>query len=784
MTDTLANQNTDAGASACPFLNGEMVDVAALNNRESVSDEHFDPLGTDFVNDPWGHTQWSFHNEPVFYSHKLGYWVVTRYDDIMKIFKDTENYSASNVLDKAVPLSDEAKDVLDDYGYDFRDTIVNTDEPIHTPRRRALEEPFRVEQLRKLEETARATVDSYIDKFIADGEADVYTDLLHISPLTVALQFMGIPAEDMAKIHEYSMAHATTTWGKPAPGQDLTVAETNGKFWQHSQKVLAKLMADETAEGWVPHSIRAHREDPETVPMYYLRSKTMSAVTAAHDTTANSASNLFIYLHTERPDLWKTLQQKPELLPNAIEESLRLNGGSHAWRRKTINEVEVRGVTIPAGENVLLVTSVANRDPEVFPDPHTFDLYRDNVTKHLTFGYGIHQCMGRNLARMQMQILFQQLLKRLPHIQLDEGQDTSFGRLPSMSFRGPQTIRAHWDASKNPENFGPVSAENPAIVYNGPSRELRTRTMVVSEIEDTTNKIRRITLTNMDETELPQCYSGAHIEINAGGLNRQYSLVNEAPDVWEIAVQLEEESRGGSKWIHENLTPGSVVEVRGPRNNFRFNKEATKLILVGAGIGITPMLAMADEAKAEGIDYELHYSGSSKDSMAYLERIVRDHGGTAELHISEEGTRMDVTQFADRYEDGVQLLTCGPDRFTSAILEATAHWPEDTVRRESFTATTLIDASQNEPFTVVKNSTGEEYTVPANMTLLETLEAAGEDLYAECREGICGTCEVGMVSGKAEHRDLVMSEKEKRENNSLMTCVSRGACGSKLVLDI
>lgn len=781
MTETLAHP-TSSDVSACPYLNGEMVDIQALNNRESRSDERFDPLGTEFVNDPWGHTEWSFHNEPVFYSHKLGYWVVTRYEDIMKIFKDTENYSASNSLKKAVPLSDEAKDVLDDYGYDFRDTIVNTDEPIHTPRRRALEEPFKVEQLRKLESVARKTVDNYIDQFIKNGEVDIYKDLLHISPLTVALQFMGIPAEDMAKIHEYSMAHATTTWGKPAPGEDIKVAKTNGKFWQHSQKVLAKLMADDTAEGWVPHSIRAHREDPEAVPMYYLRSKTMSAVTAAHDTTSNSASNLFIFLQSERPDLWKLLQQKPELIPNAVEESLRLNGGSHAWRRRTVNEVKVRGVTIPANEDVLLVTSVANRDPEVFPDPHTFDLYRDNVTKHLTFGYGIHQCMGRNLARMQMQVLFQQILKRLPHIKMVQDQD--FGRLPSISFRGPQSIKTTWDPAVNPENFGPISEENPTIVYNGPGRELRTRSMVVSQVEDSTDTIRRITLKNMDGTPLPKAFSGAHIEINAGGLNRQYSLVNETADEWEIAVQLEQNSRGGSKWIHENLNPGSVVEVRGPRHNFRFNKNATKLILVGAGIGITPMLAMADEAKKEGIDYELHYSGSSKQSMAYMDRIVRDHGGTAEFYISDEGTRMDISQFADRYEEGVQLLTCGPDRFTNAVLEATENWPEDTVRRESFTATTLIDPSKNKAFTVVKNSTGEEFEVPTNMTLLETLEAAGEDLYAECREGICGTCEVGIISGEAEHRDVILSEKEKMSNNSLMTCVSRGRCGQKLVLDI
>lgn len=775
----------------CPYLNGELDDLSVDEALEIFghpgegADKDFDALGQEFVDDPWKHTEWAFKNQPVFYSHKLDYWVVTRYEDCLKIFKETDKYTAFTALEKVVPLTDEAKGILNAYGYDFRDTIVNTDEPIHNPRRRALEAPFMVEELRKLEDTVRATVDSYIDKFIDKGEVDIYKELLHISPLTVALKFMGIPAEDMHKIHEYSMGHATATWGKPTPETMNQVAETNGKFWQHSQRVLNKLLRAEEetpGTGWVPHSIRAHREDPESVPMYYLRSKTMSAVTAAHDTTANSVSNLFIYLLTERPDIWNLLKDKPELIPNAIEESFRLNGGSHAWRRRTLEPVEIRGVKIPAGQRILLVTSVANRDPEMFPDPHTFDLYRDNVTKHLLFGYGIHQCMGRNLARLQMQMLLQQMLKRLPHIELVPNQD--YGRLPSVSFRGPQSIMARWDVSKNPENFGPISDENPEIVYNGPSRALKTRTMRVKEVENVTDSIRRITLESEDGQPLPLAFSGAHIEINAGGLNRQYSLVRMNHEEWEIAVQLEEQSRGGSKWIHENLHEGAIVEVRGPRNNFRFNKEAKKLILVGAGIGITPMLAMADEAKAAVIDYELHYSGSAKGKMSYLEDIVRDHGGNATLHISEEGSRMDLSQFADRYEEGVQLLTCGPDRFTNEVLEVTKDWPEDSVRRESFTAVNLLDPTKNEPFTVQLNSTGVEYNVPANITLLETLEDAGIELYAECREGICGTCEVGIVAGEADHQDAVLTPKEKAANNSIMTCVSRGKCGQKLVLDI
>ncbi|WIM67298.1 cytochrome P450 [Corynebacterium breve] len=781
----------NAAESKCPYLNGENTSLTREEALEIFgtpgegADANFDFLGQEFVDDPWKHSEWAFEHQPVFYSHKSGYWVVTRYEDCLAVFKDQENFTAHTALEKAVPMSPENQKVLDDYGYDFRDTIVNTDEPIHNPRRRALEQPFMVDELRKLEGTVRDTVDSYIDKFIDKGEVDIFRELLYISPLTVALQFMGVPADDMEKIHQFSMGHATATWGKTTPETQAKVAETNGKFWQHSQRVLNKLMMAEETEpgtGWVPHSIRAHREDPESVPMYYLRSKTMSAVTAAHDTTANSVSNLFIYLFTERPDIWNLLKDKPELIPNAIEESFRLNGGSHAWRRRTLNDVEIRGVKIPAGERVLLVTSAANRDPEVFPDPHTFDLYRDNVTKHLLFGYGIHQCMGRNLARLQMQMILQQLLKRLPHMEMDKTQD--FGRLPSVSFRGPQTIKVTWDPEKNPERLGELPKDNPEIIYNGPSRELKTRQMKVVTAEKVTDKVMKIVLEPVEDIDLPQAFAGAHIEISAGDLNRQYSLVRMTPRSWEIAVQLEDESRGGSKWIHDNVHEGAIIDVRGPRNNFRFDKDAKKLILVGAGIGITPMLAMADEAKREGIDYELHYSGSSKTKMSYLEEIVQNHGANAHLYISDEKNRMDISQFADRYEEGVQLLTCGPDRFTNEVLEVTKDWPEDTVRRESFTASTLLDPSKNDEFKVKLNSTGVEYDVPATMTLLETLENAGVDLYAECREGLCGTCEVGIIEGEAEHRDQVLTAKEKKAQTSMMACVSRGCKGQTLVLDV
>src|SRR5699024_9344181 len=130
--------------------------------------------------------------------------------------------------------------------------------------------------------------------------------------------------------------------------------------------------------------------------------------------------------------------------------------------------------------------------------------------------------------------------------------------------------------------------------------------------------------------------------------------------------------------------------------------------LVEGGVGIPPMLAMADEAKRTGTSYELHYSGKSRDSMAYLERVLRDHGDSSFLHISDEGTRLDIRSFKDRHSDGVQLLACGPDRLTSALLEDLEEWPEGSVSYETFSALNALDMTDNEEFVVELQSTGQE----------------------------------------------------------------------------
>lgn len=765
---TQMNSPTNSATGGCPF---------GFDRTENRAAETFDPFGPEYQENPGEALKWARENEPIFYDESLGYWVVTRYDDVQEVFRDSQTYSPANALEKITPLTNEAQEILKKYDFGLNRTLVNEDEPAHSARRRALGGAFDVSELRHHDAMVRRLTTERIDSFIRSGKADLVGEMLYEVPLTVAFHFLGVPEHDMEMLREYSVAHTVSTWGKPTDKEQVEVAESIGKFWQLAGKILEELRKTPDADGWMPYSIRKQHELPEVVTDSYLHSMMMAGIVAAHETTAHSSANA-IKLILETPGMWQKLGENPELIPNAIEESLRLTGGVAAWRRVTTQDTVLSGVPLPKGSKLLMVSAAANRDPEKFPDPDVIDLHRDNVAQHLTFGYGSHQCLGKNLARLEMQVFLQELTSRLPNLKLIEDQD--FDYVPNTSFRGPNHLWVEWD----PAEIAPKKDDHPEMVFNGPSRELRTRHLKATTVEPIAPGILRIVLETQDGSALPTWHPGAHIEIETGNFNRHYSLCGTDPNKWEIAVALERDSRGGSQWVHENLAEGSLVKVRGPRNNFRADVGASKQILVAGGVGITPMLAMADEAKKNGIDYELHYSGKTRQSMAYLDRVLEDHGPNAVLHISDEDSRLDIAAFKDQYAEGVQLLACGPERLTTSLLENLDQWPEGAIHYETFSALNALDMTNNEEFEVQLQSTGEVITVPANMTLLEQLENHGHDVYADCREGLCGTCEVGVISGEIEHRDHVLSAREKEAKASIMTCVSRGKSCSKLCVNL
>ncbi|WP_313369890.1 cytochrome P450/oxidoreductase [Achromobacter animicus] len=746
----------------------------------------FDPFGDGYQQDPPEYVRWARDQEPVFYSPQLGYWVVTRYDDIKAIFRDNITFSPSIALEKITPTGPEANAVLASYGYAMNRTLVNEDEPAHMPRRRVLMDPFTPEELKHHEPMVRRLTREYVDRFIDDGRADLVDQMLWEVPLTVALHFLGVPEEDMDLLRQYSIAHTVNTWGRPKPEEQVAVAHAVGNFWQLAGKILDKMRQDPSGPGWMQYGLRKQQTHPEVVTDSYLHSMMMAGIVAAHETTANASANA-IKLLLQHPQAWREICEDPNLIPNAVEECLRHNGSVAAWRRLATRDVEIAGVAIPAGSKLLIVTSSANHDEGQFEDADLFDIRRENASDQLTFGYGSHQCMGKNLARMEMQIFLEELTRRLPHLKLAE---QAFTYVPNTSFRGPEHLWVEWDPAQNPERVNPSLLEGRHPVRIGePSSHAITRPVVVHSAETAADGIVRLRLVSPDGKPLPRWSPGSHIDVECGdtGLSRQYSLCGDPAEtgVFEIAVLHEANGRGGSAWMHANATPGARLRIRGPRNHFRLDESAPKLILIAGGIGITPISAMARRARELGLDYELHYSGRSRACMALADELASLHGDRLHLHVKDEGSRADYAALLAEPRAGTQVYACGPQGLLDALPGCCAAWPEDTLRVEHFHSTLgTLDPSKEQAFEVVLKDSGIVLNVPADQTLLTALRGANIDVQSDCEEGLCGSCEVRVLEGDIDHRDVVLTRAEREANNKMMACCSRSCGGKKVVLEL
>ncbi|WP_250528039.1 cytochrome P450/oxidoreductase [Caballeronia sp. GAWG2-1] len=770
-----------SSAPQCPLHD----DASLAPNGCPVSSRaaSFDPFGDGYQQDPPEYVRWAREQEPVFYSPKLGYWVVTRYDDIKAIFRDNLTFSPSIALEKITPTGPEANAVLASYGFALNRTLVNEDEPAHMPRRRALMEPFTPDELAHHAPMVRALSRSYVDRFIDDGRADLVDQMLWEVPLTVALHFLGVPEEDMDTLRRYSIAHTVNTWGRPKPEEQVAVAHAVGNFWQYAGKVLDKMREDPSGPGWMQYGIRKQKEQPEVVTDSYLHSMMMAGIVAAHETTANATANAMKLL-LQHPDAWCDICDDPSLIPNAVEECLRHNGSVAAWRRLATKDVVIGGIAIPAGSKLLIVTSSANHDQHQFADADLFDIRRENASDQLTFGYGAHQCMGKNLARMEMQIFLDELTRRLPHMKLAEQR---FTYVPNTSFRGPEHVFVEWDPAMNPERADASVRDAREVVRIGePSAHAVSRPVIVESVKACADRVVRVRLASADGRALPRWTAGSHIDVVCGdtGLSRQYSLCDDPDErgVFEIAVLRETESRGGSAWVHGNVKPGAHWRIRGPRNHFRLDETADRLVLIAGGIGITPIGAMARRARAVGIEYEVHYSGRSRASMAFVDELTALHGDRLRVYVSAEGERID---FASLHVDGgTQVYACGPARMLDALAAVSDAWPEDALTTEHFESTlSALDPGSEHAFEVELKDSGFTLTVGAGETLLATLRRANVDVQSDCEEGLCGSCEVRVLDGEIDHRDVVLTRAERQSNRRMMTCCSR-AKGPRLVLEL
>lgn len=742
----------------------------------------FDAFEGEYQLDPAEALRWSRDQLPVFFAPKLGYWVVSRYDDVKAVFRDNVTYSPSVALEKMCPFPPEAEAVLKRYNYGMHRTLVNEDEPAHMERRRALLTSFTPEALLQHAPMVRRLTRAYMDRFIDAGRVDLVQAMLWEIPLTVALHFLGVPEDDMDTLRAYSVAHTVNTWGRPSPDEQLSVAEAVGKFWQYAGQVLERMREAPHEPGWMRYAIRQQAVLPEVVTDSFLHSMMMAIIVAAHETTAHAIANALKVL-LERPAVWRAICAQPELIPNAVEECLRFAGSVVAWRRITTCPTSLGGVDLPAQARLLIVSASANHDERHFENPDEIDLYRENTADHLTFGYGSHQCLGKNLARMELRIFLEEFTRRLPHMAL-EPQD--FNYLPNTSFRGPEQLWVRWDPAHNPERCAPdsIAAQLP-VTIGPPDRRQLARELVVIARQRLSDRVIEVTLGLPAGGVLPAWTAGSHIDLLCSAQWRSYSLCGNPAerDCWRIAVLRETQSRSGSVWLHEQALPGTVLRVRGPRNHFRLDESMCDYLLIAGGIGITPILAMADRLRALGKRYHLCYLGRSRRELAYLERLQREHGAALSMHISDEGSRCDLPALLGEYASVDAVYACGPER----LLDALTDLMKDSSARLHVEYFSAHDAAapqpDDRPFSIELADSGLSFEVPVGVTVLQTLRAAGIDVASDCEEGLCGSCQVEVRAGDIDHRDRVLTEAERASGRAMLSCCSR-ARGERLVLGL
>ena len=317
---------------------------------------------------------------------------------------------------------------------------------------------------------------------------------------------------------------------------------------------------------------------------------------------------------------------------------------------------------------------------------------------------------------------------------------------------------------------------------NTPLRALR-----VSRKQAIARDIHLFELRDPHGGALPAFTAGAHLPIRVpSGAMRQYSLCSDphATDVYRIAVKREVNGRGGSMSLVDGIAEGDTVMVGTPENLFELSEKAKSFILVGGGIGITPMMAMVHSLLAEGLrNFKLYYFSRDPEGAAFLDALqAPELAGKVVIHHDhgDPSRSYDLWKIFEKVTSGTHVYCCGPKGLMDSVKDMTGHWPDSAIHFESFGADTKPHAD-DQPFEVVLQRSGQRIAVGARQSILEALRAQGTTVPSSCESGTCGSCKVRLLEGEADHRDLVLLPEE--QGDHVMVCVSR-AKGACLVLDL
>jgi len=505
-------------------------------------------------------------------------------------------------------------------------------------------------ELGAIKSQVQDSADTLIDHLLTCGSFDAVQDLARVLPFTIVRDMVGLPEFGQDKMLDWAAAAFDVLGVQNPRGQAaLPVIAEMRQFIQRDAT------RDSLKHGSWTHRIH-ELVDQGTLDAELAPFAIRDYINPSLDTTISATTEL-IHQLAKNPDQWEQLKYHPELVNNAVNEAVRLGTPIRSFSRHTSKDTDIAGVPIASGSRVMMLFASANRDERRFAHPDEFDITRV-ATDHVGFGSGVHMCVGMHLAQLEMEAILNAMLSRVGEISTGEptvkmnNTICAYEQLPCSFARETRVF-----------SFAVASTAEPVE-----EPLLQGKIAVCRSVAE---DVMCVDIVPQDSSHFPAAAAGAHISLwMDNGTIRQYSLTESIqPDRYTIAVQLAQDSRGGSKWVHENLVSGKPVQFSAPKNNFPLTTPVDVTLLIAGGIGITPLLAMAWELYHAKYYFELHVCVRSRTRMPFgAECHLWPFSDQLHIYCDDEKTaddseKLDVNALIKTHSAETQLFVCGPTGF-------------------------------------------------------------------------------------------------------------------------
>jgi cytochrome P450/ferredoxin-NADP reductase len=674
----------------------------------------------------------------LFWSEQMQRWVVSRYEEITTALHDPATFSSQPVIPTAPPPVQAAfAGKVPDRG-----TLIGHDNPTHDRLRAAVNTFFMPRRIARYESWIEAQAHALIDTFYEEGPIDFRTRFSSPLPLRVISHIVGLDVDGSEQYHE-----ALLFFSSPSPERMQPLID----YHAYVESVI-EARRDDRRDDLISHVWNMRDSGEAVMTDFEMLSLFPGLMLAGHETSANLIVMALAHM-LARPGMYEWAQQSDDNRVRALEEAFRFEGPITGMPRVVTRPVTLGGKDLVPGDEVFLAYGSGNRDDAHFSDSDGFDVEHLSQTQHIAFGQGIHACLGAPLARLLLKVEMRAIAERLPGLRLAIPYNERC-YFPVREVRALVDTPFAWDVLD--------SHRTKRGTHAAPAADDGWTNASVLTLEAAAQGVVEVRI-GVAEGELPAWTAGAHAEIELpNGVIRQYSLcgVARSGTEWVVAVARDGEGRGGSAYIHDTLRVGDRVRLHPPRNHFALRNTEGRVLLIAGGIGITPLVTMAEDLAAAGADWQLVYLGRSRETMACKERLQELGADRVTFWPADTHGRFDL-QGLLACIGPASVYCCGPERLMHAV-EGLCDANCLPVYLERFSPLE-VDTANDRPFEVVLQSTGQTIAVAADQSVLAALTQSGVRVLSTCQEGTCGSCE------------------ERASSDTMMVCVSRCA-GDRLLL--